>query len=217
MKKCNKCGNVLDESGFYKDKTKKDGLSTCCIECRKQWKRDNKEHIAEYNKTYEHENGHLESTRMRKRASVARRHDYYLQLARDWAKRNPDKVKASKDRDYAKNRNSYILRAQLRRVRIKGLKADLTYEQWIEIIHRFNGKCAYCGDELKLTHEHVVPVVKFGEYTKGNIIPACAKCNGSKHDKNLYVWYPSQDFFSKERLLFIENYLHECQSEVKVS
>jgi len=218
MKQCNKCKNILEESGFYKDKSKKDGLSTCCIECRKQWKRDNKPHIAEYNKNYEQENGRTEKSRARKRASVARRHEYYLQLARDWTKNNPDRVKVSKDRDYAKNRESYIQRARLRRVREENLRADYTCEQWLKTVAFFDGKCAYCGTESsKLTQEHVIPVVKFGEYTNGNIIPACFKCNGSKHDKDMIPWFTSQDFFSEERLLFIENYIHICQSEVKVS
>lgn len=211
MKQCNKCGAILDESGFYKDKSKKDGLSTCCIECRKQWKRDNKSHTAEYNKVYGQENGHLESTRLRKRASVARRPEYYAQLYREWIKGNPDKVKASKDRDYAKNRESYIQRARLRRVREENLRADYTCEQWLETVAFFNGECAYCGDNPpKLTQEHVVPVVKFGEYTKSNIIPACPHCNLSKHDKDMHEWYFSQEFFSDERLLLIENYLYVC-------
>lgn len=217
MKQCNKCKTVLEESGFYKDKTKKDGLSTCCIGCRKQWKLNNKEHISEYNKIYEHEEDHLEKSRIRKRASKARKPEYYAKLYKDWIKANPDKVKASKDRDYAKNTNSYILRAQLRRVRVKGLRADYTNDQWLKAVEFFGGECAYCGEVTEMTHEHVVPVVKFGEYTNGNIVPACARCNGSKHTEDMEIWYSAQEFFSEDKLFLIKYFLHVCQSEVKVS
>ena len=34
MKRCSKCGELKDESEFYKDATKKDGLSYICKSCK---------------------------------------------------------------------------------------------------------------------------------------------------------------------------------------
>lgn len=53
---CKKCGRELPLSDFSKDKSKKDGLNTCCKECRKkyskQWYAENREKKAEYMKQY---------------------------------------------------------------------------------------------------------------------------------------------------------------------
>lgn len=36
--------------------------------------------------------------------------------------------------------------------------------------------------------DHVIPVVRGGRHAIGNILPACAACNGSKHAALLVVW-----------------------------
>ena len=54
MKKCSKCGVEKDESEFYKDRGKKDGLNSRCKECQNQYERERyaipevKERIKEY-------------------------------------------------------------------------------------------------------------------------------------------------------------------------
>ena len=39
MKKCSRCGRELDESEFYKNKNKKDGLQPYCKECCRELNR----------------------------------------------------------------------------------------------------------------------------------------------------------------------------------
>lgn len=41
MKHCRKCSTTKELSDFVKDRNKKDGLSTICRECRKEYKRIN--------------------------------------------------------------------------------------------------------------------------------------------------------------------------------
>ncbi len=46
-------------------------------------------------------------------------------------------------------------------------------------------RCQYCGEEAKLTFDHVVPREKGGQTTWTNIVAACEPCNtmkGNKHD-----------------------------------
>ena len=47
------------------------------------------------------------------------------------------------------------------------------------------GKCHYCGKIVgaaALTMDHVVPLIRGGRSTKGNLVPACKECNaGKKH------------------------------------
>ena len=48
------------------------------------------------------------------------------------------------------------------------------------------GKCHYCGGTFAataLTMDHVVPLIRGGRSTKGNLVPACKDCNNrKKHD-----------------------------------
>ena len=45
------------------------------------------------------------------------------------------------------------------------------------------GTCYYCGrhvDPGELTMDHVVPLIRGGKSTKGNLVPACKDCNNKK-------------------------------------
>lgn len=45
------------------------------------------------------------------------------------------------------------------------------------------GLCHYCGNRFlpeELTMDHIVPVVRGGKSTRGNLVPACKECNNKK-------------------------------------
>jgi len=45
------------------------------------------------------------------------------------------------------------------------------------------GICYYCGrhvDPGELTMDHIVPLIRGGKSTKGNLVPACKDCNNKK-------------------------------------
>lgn len=45
------------------------------------------------------------------------------------------------------------------------------------------GVCYYCGEKVaaaEITMDHVVPIIRGGKSTKGNIVAACKKCNSAK-------------------------------------
>jgi len=61
-------------------------------------------------------------------------------------------------------------------------------KEWEEINSSFGNKCSYCGDgptkeNRGIVADHVVPATDFGEFVKGNIIPACQTCNDSRGNK----------------------------------
>ena len=45
------------------------------------------------------------------------------------------------------------------------------------------GICYYCGKRFEpdeLTMDHIVPIIRGGKTTKGNIVPCCKGCNSKK-------------------------------------
>lgn len=92
--------------------------------------------------------------------------EYYLAKSKQWCKENPDKALAKKQR---------------RRARLAGCESELSLAEWNEIKRRFNYRCAYCGKSGKMTRDHVVPLIKGGDDSPLNIVPACWSCNSSKH------------------------------------
>lgn len=43
--------------------------------------------------------------------------------------------------------------------------------------------CYFCGRKVlpkELTMDHIVPVIRGGKSSKGNIVPACKECNNKK-------------------------------------
>jgi 5-methylcytosine-specific restriction endonuclease McrA len=45
------------------------------------------------------------------------------------------------------------------------------------------GRCYYCGRATparELTMDHIVPLVRGGRSTRGNVVPACKECNTRK-------------------------------------
>ncbi len=45
------------------------------------------------------------------------------------------------------------------------------------------GVCYFCGKKFhpkELTMDHVVPLIRGGKSSKGNIVPACKECNNKK-------------------------------------
>ena len=73
-----------------------------------------------------------------------------------------------------------ITEQEVRREREKA--RDLRRTQWWKgRIAR--GVCHYCGGMFppdELTMDHLVPLVRGGKSTRGNVVPACKECNTRK-------------------------------------
>jgi len=197
---CIDCGKVLPATSEYfgKHKTCKDGLRNQCKECKNKYSK-------KYNPKYYENN--KESAK---------------EKAKEYRDNNKEKVKKSKkhyrithleeERENKRlylinNRDKINLLNQKRKARKRNLISNLTVDQWNKVKSDFNDRCAYCGEELPLAQEHVIPLSKGGEYTVNNIIPSCKSCNSSKHDKDFFKWYPNYEYYSKERESFILRYL----------
>lgn len=59
---------------------------------------------------------------------------------------------------------------------------ELRNTQWWKN-KKSKGRCAHCGGTFPprdLTMDHLVPIVRGGKSTKGNVVPSCRRCNAVK-------------------------------------
>ncbi len=89
-------------------------------------------------------------------------------------------------RRYSEDQRFRMERRQHAHSRKRGVRPIPIEGQEI-ILEDFNGECAYCGSEAT-TWDHIVPVAQGGQTTPGNIVPACATCNSSKKDREVFSW-----------------------------
>jgi 5-methylcytosine-specific restriction protein A len=69
---------------------------------------------------------------------------------------------------------------QIRRERQKA--RELRASPWWKR-KRGMGVCHHCGEKCSphnLTMDHLVPIVRGGKSTKGNLVPSCKKCNSTR-------------------------------------
>jgi 5-methylcytosine-specific restriction endonuclease McrA len=69
---------------------------------------------------------------------------------------------------------------EIRREREKA--RELRASQWWKR-RRAAGICHYCGKKFPagdLTMDHIVPIIRGGKSTKGNVVAACKECNNRK-------------------------------------
>jgi 5-methylcytosine-specific restriction endonuclease McrA len=100
-----------------------------------------------------------------------------------WQHANPEKARLQKKRAIHKRR------ALLRDSGSTGF----TSAQWLSLVERFGGCCAYCG-KPGTTIDHVVPIAAGGRDEISNVLPACKSCNASKGNKVLAIWLAQKGY-----------------------
>src|SRR4030042_4601661 len=66
---------------------------------------------------------------------------------------------------------------------------------------RSEGICYFCKRKVlpkELTIDHIVPVIRGGKSTKGNIVPACKDCNNKKKFLLPIEWEEYMERLTKE-------------------
>lgn len=75
---------------------------------------------------------------------------------------------------------SEVTEAEIKKERAKA--RELRKTQWWKR-KCAEGKCYFCNRTFHpkdLTMEHIVPIIRGGRSTKGNVAPACKECNNKK-------------------------------------
>lgn len=90
---------------------------------------------------------------------------------REWRRMNP--ARASNHKLARRNREA---------------TGSIAERDWSRALARSQGRCFYCGDQSKLTMDHVVPLSRGGAHTIGNVVPACGPCNFRKGRRLVSEW-----------------------------
>lgn len=95
------------------------------------------------------------------------------------------KRKLNRQRKYREaNRDKINTHEALRRS--KQIDGSFTAEEWASMKRMYDYTCLRCGKrepDIRLTIDHVVPLVEGGIHNKSNIQPLCKSCNSSKNAK----------------------------------
>ena len=79
--------------------------------------------------------------------------------------------------------------------REKATARRLRDSQWWKNV-RGRGTCHYCGGRFHprdLTMDHMVPIIRGGRSTKGNVVPCCKACNSKKKHMIPVEWQEHLD------------------------
>ena len=137
-----------------------------------------------------------ECTRASNNRWKANNRERHRQGSAEWAKRNPDKVRAF-GRRYAnahkeqmaknksewrkKNPDRHCAHNHKRRAMIAGNGGSYTTDEWNALCNQYENRCLSCGaQDVKLTVDHVIPIIKGGHNSIDNIQPLCTSCNSKK-------------------------------------
>lgn len=151
-----------------------------------------REELAEYSRRYRVERG--EELNARRRAARAADPERYRSMelahrralddrgiarrngaAREWRASHPDRVKVQ----------AQVGRAKRTEIRSGTDVRDVTVRELTRIR---SAPCLACGATDRTTVDHLIPLVRGGRHSIGNLIPLCLQCNSSKRQRTWMEW-----------------------------
>ncbi|HEY1012172.1 MAG TPA: HNH endonuclease signature motif containing protein [Herpetosiphonaceae bacterium] len=112
--------------------------------------------------------------------------DKINEYGRMYRRKNPEKIRWYNRRYREQNPQKTAEMENRRRARKMNAPGSHTITEWEALKLRYDYTCLCCGrsePEIKLTRDHIVPLVKHGSDYIDNIQPLCRSCNSSKNVK----------------------------------
>lgn len=171
-KRCNKFNHL---------KTRRSNGAFVCLPCNritsKRLRDEDPERFRQYSMQYEDSKERMEyKKRYNKEHSEER-----TAKNREYHSSNPDRRKQS-NKNYVKSEAYSITQKRYAHAR-RAAEGTFTSEEWQQIVTFQDGKCIDCGNEVKLTVGHLVPVSKNGSNWPFNIVGQCLPCNSRQSNK----------------------------------
>ena len=138
----------------------------------------------------------LERQRVYAREWIKRNAQKAREAMRRWRAGHPDERNADRRAFYQRHRAAELAqsaryhrdhpevglaRSQNYRARKQAALGSFTPAEWLALVERYGGRCAYCGERGALEADHRVPLSRGGANTIDNIRPVCRACNARKH------------------------------------
>jgi 5-methylcytosine-specific restriction endonuclease McrA len=161
LKLCGKCKIIKSDSAFYKASRYKDGLSSPCKECRKNYHLEHRDKALEKMRKYSAENSEAAKARSKK-----------------WRIENRDKRARQANKRRARIRNvQHVPYTEEQVLKLYGINCHICNK---EVDLKANRKTGAPGWELGLHIDHVIDLSKGGPDKIENVRPAHGVCNLKK-------------------------------------
>lgn len=127
------------------------------------------------------------------------------EIANRYALKNLHKISAYAKAHPERLREGRRRREAVRKARKAFAGGTITKQDWCAVLTSTGGGCIYCGHTGRLVIDHFIPVAKGGRTERGNLVPACVRCNSRKSDRPPDQWVKKH--FGESKLQQINEHL----------
>jgi 5-methylcytosine-specific restriction endonuclease McrA len=141
----------------------------------KKYRAENKEKIAAKDKKWYLEN--KERINIKRKKGYEKNKEKELLVCKEWRDNHPDYQlsyqRANKDKmaEYSNRRRASKVGNGVFTIAQKFMR------------NLYNSPCVSCGASENITADHIIPIIKGGRHSEGNLQPLCGSCNSSKNSK----------------------------------
>lgn len=108
------------------------------------------------------------------------------EMNKAWKAKNKDRVRVTRAQWLSRNLDFHRNKEQRRRARKRNAKTFRVTRK--DTARLLNGPCFYCGSKGEITLDHIIPLIKGGDHSVGNLVGACKACNSHKQGRFVTQW-----------------------------